>query len=123
MNYNQINYQRMNKMQFKEIYEIVKQKFTEKDISMIDSDFSAIVHITGEDEGYIYASYIGGNKVIEPVKHNSANILVALSDETFEKLYNKELDPFKAFTTGKIKAKGNVFLAMSLFKKYKNGQK
>ncbi len=107
-------------MTFKEIYQIVKTKFLEKDISKIDSDFSAIVHITGSDEGYIYIAYVEGQKTVEPIKRNSANILATLSNETFEQLYTGNLDPFKAFTTGKIKAKGNVFLALSLYKKYKN---
>lgn len=107
-------------MTFKEIYQTVKTIFLQKDISKIDSDFSAIVHITGKEDGYIYIAYIGGEKIIEPVKHDSANIFVIMSDDTFEKVYKRQLDPFKAFTTGKIKAKGNVFLAMSLFKKLKS---
>lgn len=56
-------------------------------------------------------------KIIEPVKHDKANLFVTLSDETFEQLVQKKTDPFRAFTTGKIKAKGNIFLAMSIYKK------
>ncbi len=106
-------------MTFEESYRLIKSKFIEKDLSKIDEDFSAIVHITGKDGGFIYISYIKGVKTIEPVKHDSANLFVSLSDETFSQLVKKQLDPFKAFTTGKVKAKGNVFLALSLYKKYK----
>lgn len=110
----------MKTMTFKEIYENVKSTFLAQNVSNIDTNFSAVVHITGKDEGYIYIAFVDGQKIIEPVKHNSANIVVSLSSETFEQLVKKQIDPFKAFTTGKIKAKGNVFLALSLYKKYKN---
>lgn len=104
-------------MKFEECYEIIKKKLSETDLSKIDSNFSAIVSFTGEEKGDIYVGYIGGQKIIEPVKHSKANIHVSLSTETFDGILKKQIDPFKAFTTGKIKTKGNVFLAMSLYKK------
>ena len=106
-------------MKFEDGYELVKNKFMEADLSQIDTDFSGIACISGDVDHYIYAAYIGGQKFIEPVKHDSANIVVSLSEDTFTKIMTKELEAFKAFTTGKIKAKGNVFLAISLYKKFK----
>ena len=106
-------------MKFEESYKSIKTKFDELDMSKLDKDFSAIICITGKDSGYVYAAYIGGKKIIEPIKHDSANIFVTMSDQTFEDLMYKRIEPFKAFTTGKVKAKGNVFLALSLYKKLK----
>lgn len=106
-------------MTFKESYEIVKAKFEAMDCSQIDNDFSAILCLTGENAGYVYGAYIGGKKIIEPIKHDSANIFVTMSDETFEAILNKKLDPFMAFASRKVKAKGNVALALSLYKKIK----
>ena len=104
-------------MKFEESYAIIKNKFEYKDLSKVDKDFSAVVNITGKNAGYVYVAYIKGKKIIEPVKHDKANLFVTQSDETFEQLVQKKTDPFKAFTTGKIKAKGNIFLAMSIYKK------
>ncbi len=106
-------------MDFNESYELIKNKFLEADLSMIDRDFSAEFCFRDEVEHYVYAAYIGGQKIIEPVQHKGTDIAVILSTEVLEQLLNKQIDPFKAFTTGKVKAKGNIFLALSLYKKFK----
>lgn len=105
-------------MNFTDCYNIIKEKLYETDLQKIDTDFSAVMFFTDVNQ-YVYIAYINEKKIIEPVKHDSANIVVSLSIKTFEDIINKKLDPFKAFTTGKIKTKGNVFLALSLFKKIK----
>lgn len=106
-------------MKFEESYRLIKKKYMAMDMSKVDKDFSAIICITGKEAGYVYVGYIGGKKIIEPIKHDKANLFVTMSDETFEALILKRIDPFKAFTTGRVKAKGNVFLALSLYKKLK----
>ena len=106
-------------MKFEECYAIIKEKFENKDLSKVDKDFSAVLNITGEDAGYVFVSYVGGKKAIEPVKHDKASVFVTMSTQTFEDLYAKRIEPFKAFSSGKVKAKGNIFLAMSIYKKLK----
>ncbi len=106
-------------MTFEESYKMIEDKFNGADLSMIDKDFSAQVCFTDEQEHYVYAAYINKQKILEPVKHDHTDIAVRVSLETVEQLLNKQTDPFKAFTTGKIKAKGNIFLALSLYKKFK----
>ena len=122
MCYNQIvefNILWMIKMKFEECYKLIKSKYMEKDFSNVNTDFTGSLTITGKDGGNIFLAYIKGKKIIEPVKHDKANIHVTLSDETFDAVVKKEIDPFKAFTSGKIKARGNIFLAMSIYKKLK----
>lgn len=109
-------------MNFEESYNLVKNKFMEADLSAVNKDFSAIICLQGEEDRYVYVAYIGGQKIIEPVRHSSANIFISLSEETADQLLNKELDPFKAYTTGKVKAKGNIFLALSMYKSYKKSK-
>ncbi len=106
-------------MTFDESYEMIKHKFLEADLSKIDKDFSAEFCLTDEQEHYVYAAYIDGQKIIEPVQHGGTDVTVRMSFETAEQLLYKELDPFKAFTTGKVKARGNIFLALSLYKQFK----
>ncbi len=111
-------------MKFEYCYELVKAKFMEVDLSAIDSDFSGMAQIKDEEDQlhYIYASYVGGQKFIEPVQHDSATLSLTLTQDTLEKILTKEIDAFKAFSTGKVKAKGNIFLAISLYKKYKSAK-
>ena len=61
----------------------------------------------------------GRKKILEKRKPEKADISVRMSLDTVEQLLNKQIDPFKAFTTGKVKAKGNIFLALNLYKKFK----
>ncbi len=106
-------------MKFEECYAIIKDKYEKLDMSKVDKDFSAVLSITGANAGHVFVSYIGGKKVIEPVKHDKASIFVTMSDVTFDDLIQKRVEPFKAFTSGRVKAKGNIFLAMSVYKKLK----
>lgn len=111
-------------MTFKECYKIIKERFDTTDLSKVDNDFSGMICIENKkntsDSGYVYLSYINGEKHIEPVKHNKANIVVSMSSEMFESVYKGQTDVFRAFTTGQIKAKGNIFLALSIYKKLKS---
>lgn len=43
-----------------------------------------------------------------------ADLTITVSVDNFSKLLNKEIKPMTAFTTGKIKIKGDVKAAMSL---------
>ena len=104
-------------MDFDQCCDILKNTFCTLDFSDIGTDFSVIIYITGNDGGYIYIASVDGEMIVEPVKHDSANLFISVSKETFEEIYRQQLDPFKAFTTGQIKAKGNVALAFSLFNK------
>ncbi len=106
-------------MTFDEAYSMVENKFNEADLSRIDKDFSAEFCLTDEQEHYAYAAYIKGKKILEKKKPEKADISIRMSLETVEQLLNKQIDPFKAFTTGKVKAKGNIFFALSLYKKFK----
>ncbi len=106
-------------MKFEESYALIKEKYDEMDMTNVDKDFSAIICLTGKNPGYVYVAYQGKKKIIEPIKRDKANIFVTMSDATFEDLIYKRIAPFKAFTTGKVQAKGNVFLALSLYKKIK----
>jgi len=106
-------------MKFEESYKLIKKIYMEKDFSNVNTDFTGSLTITGKDGGDVFLAYIKGKKLIEPAKHDKANIHVTISDETFDAVVNKKIDPFKAFTSGKIKAKGNIFLAMSIYRKLK----
>ena len=106
-------------MTFEEGYKIIENKFNEADLSRVDKNVSAEICFTDEQEHYIYAAYIDGRKILEKKNPAKADVSVKMSLQTLEMLLNKQLDPFKAFTTGKVKATGNIFLALNLYKKFK----
>ena len=106
-------------MNFNESYKYMENLIMSQDFSNISKDFTAMLYLTGEESGYIYMSYINGVKKIEPVKHDSANIYITMSLEVFEKLVNGQSDVLRAFTTGKIQAKGNVILALAIYNSFK----
>lgn len=101
-------------MNFPEFYQFVSDKFMKMDMTGIFSDFTVLIHVI-DAGGFIFASWIGGEKHIAPVGMSSADITISASSEVFEKVINGSLDPFNAFTTGQITTTGNVMLALSLY--------
>lgn len=106
-------------MDFQQCYQYIGTVFYEHDFSDIGKNFSALITIKSKESNYIFLSYIDGQKYMTPKCHKSANIFLTMSIETFEEIVNGSLDSFKAFTTGKIQAKGNVVLAMSIYNSFK----
>ncbi len=106
-------------MNFNECYKTAEKYLLAQDMSAVGRNFSALVHLTGEDSGYIYMLCMNGRKLIEPIEHPYADIHLKLSTKTFEELMTGRLDPFKAFTTGQVQAKGNVMLALTIYNSLK----
>lgn len=102
-------------LDFNSCYSEVQNKFFERDFSALENDFTVLVTLTGTEGGFIFLSYAGGLKYIEPYSHTEADIILTLSMQTMEQILNGTLDAFKAFTTGQLQAKGNVALAMSVY--------
>ena len=88
----------------------------EKDLSSLNRDVSAVIHLTGNGGGNIFLAYVDGCKLIEPVDHRNADISVSSSLEAFERLITHQLDPLIGLSTGQFKVTGNVMLALSLFR-------
>ncbi len=106
-------------MNFSEQYKVIENRFMENDTAAISKNYTAQFHITGKDGGDIFFSYMNGKKFIEPVKHNRADIDITMSCDTFDEFMSGRLDGFRAFTTGKIKASGNVMLALALYNSFR----
>ncbi len=102
-------------MKFEECYRYMENLLKSKDFSSVAKEFSAILYLTGEENGYMYFSYVNGKKIIEPIRHNSANLYITMSTVTFEKLITGQADVLRSFTTGQIQAKGNVVLGLALY--------
>ena len=90
-----------------------------QDFSGIGKNFTAMLYLTGEESGYVYLSYTDGKKCLEAKKHDSANIFLSMSTDVFEQIVLGQTDVLRAFTTGKILAKGNVILALQIYNSFK----
>ena len=75
-------------MDFNDCYEYMADFLYSQDFSSVGNDFTALMYLTGKENGYIYFSYKNGEKKVEPVKHELVNIYVAMSIENFEKIIN-----------------------------------
>lgn len=106
-------------MTYNECYLYLEKMFISTDFSSIGKDFTSLIYITDPGGGYINMSYIGGQKSISPVKTDSCNIFMKMSADVFSQMVSGNLDPLKAFTTGKIQAKGNILLAMAIYNSFK----
>ena len=110
-------------MDFKECYEYVADFLYYQDFSSIGNDFTALMYITGESDGYIFFSYEDGIISVEPVLNDRVNIYVTMSSDVLEKIIKGETDILRAFTTKQIQAKGNTVLAMSIYNQLKDSLK
>lgn len=69
-------------------------------------------HLSGEDSGDYQIIIKNGTLKIEKGIHDSPNVTVKMTDKTWLGLFNNTVNPMLAFTTGKIKVKGDFGLAM-----------
>ena len=106
-------------MTYNECYSYLENMFLSADFSSIGKDFTSLIYITDPDGGYINMSYIRGIKTISPVKTDSYNIFMKMTSDVFSQMVSGNLDPLKAFTTGKLQAKGNILLAMGIYNSLK----
>lgn len=93
---------------FDEVVEILAEKIKEvpafgKQLKFLLDD--GIMHIDGTT-----------NPPTVTKADGPADATIALSVDNFYKLLNKEIKPMTAFTTGKIKLKGDISSAMALQK-------
>ena len=101
-------------MTFQDCYNRVKDVFMEKDLSSLNRNMSAMLHLNGA--GDIFLACVDGCKLIEPVSHRGVDFSVTTTVDVLEKLMNHQLDPVIGFSTGQFRVTGNVMLAISLFR-------
>lgn len=105
-------------MEFKEFFQQMKTQFQDTDISQIQDKLAIQINLTGtpEEAGTFYIEVKDGVLSIEPYEYNDRNVSITLSVQNFVSLMSGKLDPIFAFTTGKLKAEGDVGRALELKK-------
>lgn len=71
-------------------------------------------NIEGEGEGAFYAEVKDGKLYIEPYEYYDRDVIFICSADTLFKIIDGEMDSVWAFTTGKLKLKGDIGKALRL---------
>lgn len=104
--------ERNKKMNYQEIVKTVQDLCKGADISDYNKHLAVEVQITGEGEGVFYIEARDGKVYVEPYDYHDRDVRLITSADNFIKIANGELDPVKAFFTGKLKIDGSVDKAL-----------
>lgn len=71
--------------------------------------------ITGNQKADYYVVIKDGSCEVKEGVHESPDVTLTMSDETWLGMVNKEISGIKAFMTGKLKVKGDLMLAQRIY--------
>lgn len=103
-------------MTYQEIVANVKALCGNADLGDYKSHLAVEVEIKGEGEGVFYIEAKDGKVNVEPYNYNDRDVRLIASANNFIAIAKGELDPVKAFLTGKLKVDGSMDKALE-FKK------
>lgn len=101
-------------MTYQEVFDKVKELFSEADVSGVNEHLAYQFNITGEGEGAFYAEIQDGKLYIEPYEYFDRDSLFICKADVLFQIISGKLDPIKAFTVGKLKVEGNIDKALKL---------
>ncbi len=107
-------------MTYEELVSQVREAYEGVDASKLNDHVAFQFNVTGEAEGAFYLEIKDGKVSVEPYEYYDRDVLVTASADIILQIAHGDLDPVKAFLTGKIKAEGN--LGKAAFLKELNSQ-
>ena len=99
-------------MTYQEIVENVKELCGNADLGDYKRHLAVEVEIKGEGEGVFYIEAKDGKVNVEPYNYNDRDVRLIASADNFIAIAKGELDPVKAFLTGKLKVDGSMDKAL-----------
>ncbi|MBU0992771.1 MAG: SCP2 sterol-binding domain-containing protein [Proteobacteria bacterium] len=104
----------MDLTEVKQIIERLERDFNPE----VAKDLDVVIqyHISGEDSGDYKIRIKDRTCKIDKGIHDSPNVTISMADKTWLGLFNNTVNPMLAFTTKKIKVKGDFSLAMNIQK-------
>ena len=96
------------KKEIEDAFDLIKQKFDDPDFKDSFSKYSKNIQLDIKDLNTIYLIKIRNGEIqsIKEEQINSPDIHIILAGKTLIDILNKKINPMKAYTTGKLKAKG-----------------
>ena len=101
-------------MNYQEVFQAVKDKFKDADVSHINEKLAFQFNITGEGEGIFYAEVKDGKLSIEPYEYYDRDATFICKADTLLKIMDGKMDPVMAFTMQKLKVEGDIGKALRL---------
>ena len=105
-------------MNFSLFFKQFKEDFQHQDVQELPVFLAIQINITGgvEETGSFYIEIKDGTLHIEPYPYDQRDVSITISQDNFTKLIHGKLDPIWAFTSGKLKAEGDLGKALELKK-------
>ena len=98
-------------MEFKDCFNELKKDFVNKDVRNIPN---VVFEFNIKDIGVFYAKVENGKLDIQPYNYYDNDVSFTAKFETYKKIISGELDPVKAFFTGRLKVSGDLGKAVIL---------
>lgn len=95
-------------MTYEEIVAKVRTIYADADVSQVKEHFAMQVNVTGEGQGAFYVEVADGQLKVEPYDYKDHDVLVTADAPELFKVMQGELDLVAAYTTGRIKAEGDL---------------
>jgi putative sterol carrier protein len=101
-------------MTYEEAFVSLKNEFMKHSVADVDGHFAYQFNLTGDCAGAFYAEVKDGIMYVEPYNYYDRDAEITASYETLMGLTKGEVDPIKAFFSGKIKVAGSTDKALKL---------
>ena len=102
-------------MKFDEIYNQMKSRLENNDYSSFGMGlYSYEFDITGEGEGKFYLEIRDGRIQIQPYDYRNSTCVIVINSKYMLRLLQHTMAPIAAYSTGRLKIKGDVSAAFRL---------
>ena len=95
-------------MTYEEIVAKVRTIYEKTDASQVKEHLAIQFNITGEGEGAFYVEVAEGQMKVEPYDYVDRDVLVTATAAELFKIMQGEIGLVAAYTTGRIRAEGNL---------------
>ena len=101
-------------MTYEEIFNTVRERFADSDVSRIREHLAFQFNIEGEGEGAFYAEVKAGELFVEPYEYYDRDVLFSCTADTLLDIIDGKLDPLAAYNSKRLKVKGDLGKALRL---------
>lgn len=101
-------------MNYEEVFNKIKEKFGDADVSNITDHLAYQFNIEGEGAGSFYVEVKEGKLYIEPYEYYDRDAIFTCKADTLFKIIEGKTDPVLAFTMQKLKVEGDIGKALRL---------
>ena len=110
-------------MTYEELVGRARDIYQDMDASGVKEHAAIQFNIEGEAQGIFYLEIADGRIAVEPYEYHDRDVMVTTTAKTLIEIAEGKLDMVAAYTTGKLKAEGNLGKALLLKQLTKKARK